>query len=383
MHRRTHKKSRHGCLECKRRHMKVRARPAGSPPGPPSSVTTSSPQPSAIPEVAPFSPPPGDQVSVEMAHMALLHHYLTDPFGVTFTDQETHMRSVTTKYALQTPYLMYQVLALSARHYGSAHPEQAAYYHGMAIRLQTRALSLFNSTGVDTMVEGDSSSDSSRRVPILIFSSILGTHALCDTLSFRDDDFSMTLARFAGYMRLHRGVQKVLRGHMSNLQTSELEPLINQGIAWYTAKGVGTECDDIRQRIEDAGTNMESESLEACRKAINHLQWAFDAGLPRPSDRGFIAISWPIMIDLPFALMLEQGRPEALVVLGYYFLLLHYWKAFWVIGDTTGEHLLESLARYLGPSWSSWLQAPFRLLRESGTAVGQSVGTSMRRSPGS
>ena len=327
------------------------------------------PLPTVLPDVPVFPPRPDDQVNVDMALLELLHHYLADSFPVTFTHGET--REATMQYALRAPYLMFQVLAVSARHLSLVRPDQALQYHGLAIRLQTQALAIFDKNKADLAAE---TCDASQRAPVLVFSTLLGVHALCDTLSFREDDFSMTLARFIGYVKLHRGVYGVVAPYLHQIPPPEAEGLTAAGLVWHSPAGVGHECDDLLHRLDGVAATMEPTELDAAKKAIAHLQWVFDAGFPRLGDRGFMALSWPVTVDPSYTQLLQNGRPEALVILAYYLLLLHFLRDFWVVGDSVGETLLESLARYLGPSWSPWLETPFRLLRESGTSRNQTVG---------
>ncbi len=201
---------------------------------------------------------------------------------------------------------MFQVLSVSARHLALVRPEQVAYYHNLAIRLQTQALSLFHGQAADLAPEA---SEAGRRcIPVLVFSTLLGVHALCDTLSFRDDDFSMTLARFMGYMRLHRGVYQTVAGQVHQLHQSDEKMLLSAGLMWHRPAGVGHECDDIRHRLEPAAASMEPPVLEAFKKAIDHLQWIFDAGLPDPRERTFMALAWPVMVDSPLGRAARERR---------------------------------------------------------------------------
>ena len=50
-------------------------------------------------------------------------------------------------------------------------------------------------------------------------------------------------------------------------------------------------------------------------------------------------------------------RPEALAVLVYYALLLHYGRSLWQVGDA-GAYMLRVIAEHLGPEWDAWLEYP-------------------------
>ncbi|KAK0617327.1 hypothetical protein B0T14DRAFT_435023 [Immersiella caudata] len=400
MMRRRHKKSRKGCLECKRRHIKCdetrprcincstaerecpypatedgpgtspaeSASPAALDPGSGSGPSSVSPAPLLLPDpdhnpsfpsipfsdVPPFPHPPQEEVAplVNMVHAELLHHFLTDA-DMVYSLAVSMARDIVVAQALREPYLMHQILALSARHLSVVRPHLASFYHNQAIQLQTQALTLFNAIDISNF-----NISVSHRVPGFVFSAVLGFHALCDVLSYRDPDFPSALERYMAYLRLHRGVYQIMEGHWEEIRETELKPIIEAGIRWFEMDGEGHECDDIRQRASQAG--LDEETLKATMKAIGFVQCVFDKR-PVAVGRTHILISWGVMIPKPFYDLLESGRPEAMVVLGYYFLALHTCRSVWMIGGA-GEYLFELLVGYLGAEWESWLQRPRELM---------------------
>jgi hypothetical protein len=305
-----------------------------------------------------------------MVHMELLHHYLTDPSLPTLPTNA--LRDVTMANALREPYVMHSILALSAHHLAVIRPSQEAFYRTLATRLQTRALSLFNSIDVSTF--GDSAE---KRVPVFIFSSVLGFNALCDTLTHRDPDFDSAFARFVEYMRLHRGLHSVMHGYWEDLsRKTELKQLFEEILPrWYQFDNVkGGECDEIRDRIKSSA--LDAEEAEATQSAIDLIQFVFDAK-PRPEDRAYVVSSWAAMLQRPFVRMLEAGRPEALAVLAYFFLAMHYCRRAWMIGGA-GQHLLTLLAHHFrGGEWFAWVETPYRALQFSLAADASDSGTPM------
>ncbi|KAK3692818.1 hypothetical protein B0T22DRAFT_495841 [Podospora appendiculata] len=389
--RRSHKKSRRGCLECKRRHIKcdesrpncinctTAERKCSYPPTgdvaghSPSDVSPSpgisgaspsgTPAPAPAPgfgvvEVPPFPPIEEESHVIDMVHMELLYHYLTDTFA-SYTPMAGLVKEITMRLALQEPYLMHQVLALSARHLSVLRPDREDFYHNQAIYLQTRALTLFNSIDPDSF-----NHPPTNRVPVFLFSTLLGFHALCDMMSYRECGFPSTLARFIGYLRLDRGVYSVMEGHWDLLLESELRPIIEIGQEWYDKTGTGPECNTVMEHIEAA--NLDVETLEATRRAINLLQWVFDVR-PIPTARVHLLLAWTTMIQKPFVTMLENGRPEALAVLAHYFVALDMCREVWMLGNA-GRFLLRQTVEYLGPVWETWVEWPRQVLRDEDAA---------------
>lgn len=302
---------------------------------------------------------------VNMVHAELLHHFLTDAEMV-HSLAHTIARDIVMQQALREPYLLHQVLAMSALHLSIVRPHDSAFYHNQAIQLQNHALTMFNSIDIDQF-----NSSVEPRVPGFIFSAVLGIHALCDMLSNRDADFSSALARYVGYLRLHRGVYQVMDGHWEEIRETDLKPIIDAGRNWYEMDGVGHECDDLQARIAAAG--LDDETLAGTQKAISWVQCVFD-GRADPVGRFHLLISWGVMIPKPFSELIEAGRPEAIVVLAYYFVALHQCRSIWMIRDS-GRYLFNLLVGYLPPEWSEWLEKPCQLMRElsqADTDVGMS-----------
>lgn len=270
---------------------------------------------------------------------------------------------------LREPYVMHSLLALSAHHLGVTRPERHDYYHNLAMQLQTRALTLFN--GVNLAALGDSIE---KRVPVFIFSCVLGFHALCDALSHRDPDYASAIARFLAYVRLHRGMHAVMDGYWAELRKTELGVIFDEMVPqWFHLDAEGRECDEIRDRINHS-SSLSAEEVEAAQKTIDLIQWVFDAR-PNYESRAYILCSWAVMLPRPFVLMLDEGRPEALAVLAYYFLAMHCCRGVWMVGGA-GQHLLTLLGgHFCGGEWGAWVETPYRMLQESLAVSGASSAT--------
>ncbi|KAH9215462.1 hypothetical protein DL95DRAFT_435594 [Leptodontidium sp. 2 PMI_412] len=398
MQRRSHKKSRKGCLGCKRRHIKCdesrpsclncvtvglscgyhNISPAATPTSTPGSDrgTVSSDSPSSALHSAAgssilehFSAAAAkDEVSyqapiqtgINLIHLELLNNMVSVTCKDFRRDENAAREHVQIgiKYGLKTPYLMHEILAVSALHLSTLRPHQQEFYRDEATELQTCALSLFNNSPVGHTFENLPS--------VVLFSSFLGIHVLFDTLLFRPADFSLFIGRFIRYLRLHRGVFTIVKGSWSRLQETDLQPLLGAGrqLGQVEAKS-GTECDALKSLMQSA--DLSQGSIEACQQALKCLQWVFDAlrvGDTEGSGEVDLILAWPIMISPEFTDLLSQCRPEALVILAYYAVVLHYRRDLWIINDG-GRFLIESITRYLGSYWQQWLTLPTSVLSEA------------------
>ncbi|KAK4219930.1 hypothetical protein QBC37DRAFT_74411 [Rhypophila decipiens] len=427
MMRRRHKKSRRGCLECKRRHIKCdETRPncincttaerdcsypahsgsdgtstAGHSPtaseggprnlsvsaSPPmSSYATSSSNPTTAGliyggpgsgEIPQFTL--GGLQEVNMGHMELFHHFITDSMMISACYPEISgevIKTASVQHALREPFLMYQILSVSARHLCFLRPESSAFYQAQAMHLQSRALHLFNSLDV-TAVGGYLQRSRGNLVSVYLFSLLVGIQSLSEMLSHRDHDFSAALARFLTYLRLHRGVNRLLDGHRHELAESEISPvleMIGRPPPWLGGQR-GHECDDLRRRILLV-PDLRNEALDQILKAIDLLQFVIDGHLQLPQhptcnleNRSHVLLSWPVLVGETFVELLESARPEALAVLGYYFVAMHYARdSVWMFCGSSGHYLLTLLSGYFGHGhnnkWADWIATPCQLLLE-------------------
>ncbi|KAL1966365.1 hypothetical protein VTN77DRAFT_4507 [Rasamsonia byssochlamydoides] len=380
MSRRPHKKSRNGCMECKRRHIKCdENRPTcvncltserccsyvdsslSSNVSTPRSYTSPSMPSFEVSDLAgPIfdnftAQPLENRLSVNMNHLELFHHALTEmdkSFGFDETRAQVPFR-VTIKCCLSVPYLMHEVLALAALHLSILRPAQQEFYRHQAVQLQTQAISLFNSKRDELTADNC--------VPMFLFSSLLGIHVLCDTMTSPDNNFNIFLDRFSTYLHLHRGVRAVTSRSWHILRETELKPILESGEVIPPLKeSTGHECDGLLTLIES--TDLCQSSIDVCRQAIEQLQCAFDAyRRPALENRTAAIFAWPISVPAEFVDLLMHRRPEALVILAHYAVLLHDCREIWIFGSG-GKYLIESITSYLGKYWAEWMAWPNSVL---------------------
>ncbi|OAA56726.1 hypothetical protein SPI_07733 [Niveomyces insectorum RCEF 264] len=297
----------------------------------------------------------GPNEPLNQAHMELLVHFVFDKDIFRLGDSRDFAIGlpIALKTGLESPYLLHQLLAFSARHQAFLHPERAAAYLQQAVYLQTKAISLFNATGPAV--------DESNCVAALLFAAALGHHLLADTLSRRDDAGGLPafLAHYIQCVEMHRGVFVVASAAWPLLLASELEPILSRSAGLTSRSPRGTHCQRLHGLVDGARGLSEADT-EACREAIRYLQVGFDAMLAEREElamRQQMIFSWSLLAAPKLTGLLAARRPEVLVVLAYYALLLHYGRAIWLVGDA-GQYIFCLVADYLGPSWEDWLAYP-------------------------
>ncbi|KAF2450198.1 putative C6 finger domain protein [Karstenula rhodostoma CBS 690.94] len=389
MQRRSHKKSRGGCLQCKRRHVKCdeqhpncrlcivsertcsfssqplnrsakmdRPPPVSSDEGtlseascitqsvsPPDPSHTSRPALYIYPRVTDHptehSYPVLDN-AINLEHMELLLHAVQaeDLFSLG-GDNVARRQYLTMEQILEVsiryPYVLHQLLAFSARHLASMQSSKAASYLHQAITLQTRAVSLFNASNAPITKE--------TCVPILLFSTVLGHQVLTDTLCRRDaTTLNAFLVHFVQCLDTLRGVYVIFMEARPFWQESILEQILSISSSFTSREPVGTRCQRVRELVE-ASSGLNPDDKEACQVAIRYLQIGFDALLAEHEEKGNryqMLYLWCILVPKEFIGLLSTKNTEALVVLGHYAILLGYGSAMWQVGDA-GLYILGLL----------------------------------------
>ncbi|KAH7129603.1 hypothetical protein B0J13DRAFT_564302 [Dactylonectria estremocensis] len=296
---------------------------------------------------------PGSGATFTVIHMALLHHaevHMADYLalrGIILPIIDAAIDN-----AVRAPYLLDQLLALSALHLATQNKARAHIYRNYATELQTRALSTFNQVREEIT--------ESNYKPTFLFATLLGVHVLRNTLA----DHHLALGEFVGtfvnYIRLHRGVRAVVSVYWDSILQSELKPLlyITDWTDFAEDRSPGLETTDLKKFLESS--DLAPSSVKACLDALKWVQWVLDMLAMEPSrfDLAVHAtLAWPLLIPNEYVDSLYQHRPEALVVLAYYAAILHRYRQYWVFGNS-GSSLIRSIALHVGTYWADLLAWP-------------------------
>jgi hypothetical protein len=267
---------------------------------------------------------------------------------------------------LSAPYLLLQVLALSALHVSHMKPLQADTYHAEATSLQIEAL-----TSVESYLGNINSSNCEA---MLLFSSFLGIHALGEAVKMSKNDISGFLDRFVTYLNLHRGVKSVTSPAWATLLQSKISPVLREASGQLSIAAAQTPeramlvTDHLHRLLDSA--DMSAENDTACRNAVSQLTLMYQADFledqppeVQRSSSGLIW-AWPILLSKTYTDLLQRRQPEALIIMCYYAVLLHQHPDIWFVGSA-GHMLIESVTKALGSYWRHWLDWPNEVIGES------------------
>ncbi|KAL2073466.1 hypothetical protein VTL71DRAFT_10790 [Oculimacula yallundae] len=313
---------------------------------------------------------------INVLHLELFDHALgvANTFvcsGVSKEECQMAIRDIVQR-ALSTPYLICEILSLSATHLSSIRPSQSVFLRYQATELQTSALSIFNAEIQIASVEDASSVDYFSR---FVFSSLLLYHMLHDVIAYRDDDFTVFIENFVRYLHVTKGVTLNIHGYWDLLFETSLKPFLQDGEK--NLRGGADqripECEKLEGLLKTA--DLGPASSKAYENALSGLKQAYhghrrlvDADLPPDSSSSLshgrsIIYSWPIIVSKEYTELVLQKRPEALAILAHYGILLLRYRDSWTVGDG-GEYIIEAVTRYLGPYWEEWLASPNEELKK-------------------
>lgn len=306
--------------------------------------------------------------SFNLRHMELLNNFIFEVVSSMDIHHSTDIGLIrrVMPIILSKPFLLLEVLALSALHVSQTRFEQADEYLAEATSLQIQALTLFEEQ------LGSITSDNCEAM--LLFASILGIHALGEAVMNSRDDSDGFLDRFVTYLNLHRGVQTVTSQAWAMLLQSSMSPVFQDATDELRLAA----SQDTEQAISVAAelnrlldsSNLNGESDTACRDAVARLKMIYQtdalkdrsAGTQRQSE-GLIW-AWPSLLSGVYTDLLQKRQPEALIILCYFSVLLHRRRGLWFVSGT-GRMLIESVTKSLGSYWRHWLNWPNEMIKNS------------------
>ncbi|KAB8345915.1 hypothetical protein FH972_022969 [Carpinus fangiana] len=356
MSRRPHAKSRHGCLRCKRQHVKLKRNYTT----PHTTQWTTPPSSAAATTQRQHS---AEEPAVDLTQIELFHHFsssLCDTFMRTPAEGALYHQMITSR-AVQNAPLMRQLLAMSALHFSSIRKDQSHFYRDIADSLHSSALSSFNILLYNI--------DESNCTEALLFGHLIAIYVFCTTFAATPlDDFNASLDNIVGCIKLLQGVSTVMRTWWDVLRHTECGIFVSHSEAYENASGISREELAYLKPLL-ACTNLRPAAINVCEEALDKLQQFIDIEnqLGEESKSTHMAFAWLMVLKADFISLIDERRPEALALLGCYAGLLHKRQSNWAIGQA-GRRLLTCIKKCLGRRWDGWLAWPIKVAAEEQTS---------------
>ena len=274
-------------------------------------------------------------------------------------DDETGTRPQVLKHAFTYPFLLNEVLAISALHLSTRRPVQQSFYREEATRLQSHAMRLFNETIRDLNPQNI--------IPVFLFSGLLGIATFFET--FHDPGYDTSdwtfFEKIVQSVRLLQGVRTIVDGWWPFLLTSDIKDILEKSaspnLEW--SDEVIDRFEAFRVRILKS-PGLDQTQATVCDKAIEELVEVYKSAFRNKSEYPLhdqaaakYATRWLIVVPPAYTELLVQRKPEALVILGHFAVLLHKLRSCWTVGDA-GQQLLLVVEAHLEESWHAKLSWP-------------------------
>ncbi|KAK2785187.1 hypothetical protein FQN51_003930 [Onygenales sp. PD_10] len=404
--RRSHRKSRLGCVQCKRRKIKCDETPppcgnckkhniecqfapppvntSPAPRLPPISripgrldsnrsvstaptislplvPATAAPSSSTVDQLEIFTtfnnPKSHFTSNLQLDDLELLHHYTTKTY-MTLSNKNEHKeiwRTVIPKEALAHPFLMHGLLALSALHLIESSSNEDARrrkYTELATMHQNLALASFRPE-LNNITPSNCNA-------VFAFSTLIAALAFAFSRFVGRPGGGEPVAELLQDFFLFRGVEGVLSASWEVIQKGELGPLIRRpadGMPQPISKDTINALDYLHECNGDHVTQISPAEKDANNHAIRELRISFE----RPASSWETVFRWPILLPEAYLAHLKLRKPMALVILAHYCVILCRLDSCWWSQGWAG-YLFETIYRSLDAGWRPLLRWPMQMI---------------------
>jgi hypothetical protein len=397
---RGHFKSRTGCVECKKRRVKVELHRSSfgpllshlpsqcdeSPKGcnacykrraTCSLISSTPPPPYASPQPSPIVP----NSSVNVLDLELLHNYSTK----TCLSMEGHAelqefyRTRFITEALKSDFVLHCLLGLSSFHLVQQHQEllQAAPKEQKPmirskIDQYLFAAQVHHSAGISTFrhtlttISKENCHSLFAAASLIVMTSFAKS---CEGVRCFTDSQTPSLEEVTRWLILLRGVKSVLTETWEWVRVGPMAPIVaRRGLEDFgrNIAAMDSHAAAFLDRLSAAfSEHSESDVGQICKSEIEELRRVW-RGLSNGCDYA-AAFIWVVGLDSKFMALLETKCSEALLVLGAYCVLLHIklnWR-WWMRGWP--RNMLRAIEVLIEERWKSWLQWPAQIIGDAST----------------
>lgn len=305
---------------------------------------------------------------MEVNNLELLHFYTTST-SLTLSNRpelQEIWQQVVPRIAFTHHFLLHGILAFSALHLAQSQPErktllygEASAHHDIGLRLFQVAMSNITPQNCDAC---------------FAFSSIIAAYAWASS-NQNGDLFFSDLSPSEGkpnveWVSLLRGVHTLLRAAGEWMTSSPMKLLleprhIDPELARAADPEVSVKLTTLSQLWDSSPEKFDLGDVEVLNETLTLLREAYglvaSSSVNREIDVILVVYGWPIQVPEAFFPMVKDQKPEALIVLAHYSLLLNKVNRLWYIRGMS-RRLLKTIHSKLGKEWESWITWPLQNL---------------------
>ncbi|KAK9372449.1 uncharacterized protein V1513DRAFT_460580 [Lipomyces chichibuensis] len=289
-----------------------------------------------------------------MRDLELMHHYSTQTYRTWSDVPETQeiWRIVVPKEALAHRFLMHGLLALSALHLVQINSDDRSPSQMMYVEIATRHHSLALSSFRPEL-------NNITRVncnALFAFSSILSVFAFASSQCTGIEHGMAPVEEILQAFSLLRGVYEILRTAWDWIENGQLGFLLRDE-GRTTGDTLPAEARAALEYLDEVNNdNSESEAKETYCSTIRILREVFEDFYTR-RQQVRSAMAWPITVPQEYIALLWSRQPMALVILAHYCVILRLLdRRWWLTGWS--EKLVKEIYNSLDASWRPSIRWP-------------------------
>jgi hypothetical protein len=339
------------------------------------SASNARPRPSAsprLPEIRDDSLPASNtpesshtmtRMGLDVNDLELLHFYTTTTSFTLSNRPELQeiWQQVVPRIAFTHQFLLHGILAFAALHLARSQPErktplytEASAHHDVGLRMFRAAMLNITRQNCDAC---------------LAFSTIIAAYSWASSdqkgdLFFSDTSISEEEERSnVEWTSLLRGVHTLLDAAGEWITSSSIKlilhpPVIDPELAETADLEVSARLTALSQLWDSTPEKFNVIEVEALKETLVLLhedcRLLGSSSNDRQIDIVSIVYAWPIKVPGAFLVMVKELRPEALIVLAHYSLLLNRGDKIWYM-EGMSRRLLQTIHSKIGKEWESWM----------------------------
>ena len=305
---------------------------------------------------SPLNGPRSPLLPLQMVELELLHHFTTETCYTLSDRPESHelWRVTVPQVAFQHDFLMRGILAISALHLNCLKPDNQTYWGHLAAKQQDAALSSFRKVMTDM---NESNCDAFFALSSLIVVYGFESPKNSDSLGM----FNYNGQDSDEWLPLIRGVNSIIISVWPLIKNGRLNGLLHDHVQESPRTELPSVLSEQLLRLESMCDRAPGgpEAINAYRAAVETLRVSFVRMNNRPIYECEISIAflWPVMIPQDYISMLNEKRPEALIILAHYCVILHHLDDYWWMRGWA-MHIIDNIHRELDEDWLYSIQWP-------------------------
>ncbi|KAK9492442.1 hypothetical protein V1508DRAFT_158707 [Lipomyces doorenjongii] len=293
-----------------------------------------------------------------MQDLDLMHHYSTQTYRTLSeaTKIQEIWKTVIPKEALAHRFLMHGLLALSALHLIEINNGDKGPSRMMYMEIATRHQSLALSSFRPEL----NSITPLNCNALFAFSCFLSIFAFASSQCMGIEQGMAPVEEIVQAFSLLRGVYEILHMAWDWIEKGQLEPLLRHP-GTSTTGAVSAEARAALDHLEEVNNdNRDSEAKEVCCAAIHKLRESFE-NFYSQCLQVRIAMAWPITVPPAYIILLKSRQPMALVILAHYCVILRWLERCWWLTGWS-EKLVEEIYQSLDASWRPSIRWPVKIV---------------------